>query len=280
MKKYIAELFGTFVLVFVGCGTVVFSAPYVGNTGIALAFGLAVMAMAYAVGPVSGAHVNPAVTLGVWSAGRLKFVDLFGYIIGQFIGAFFGAYAVVSIADGHLSGYDVVLNGLGQNGWGENYASGYNMVSAVLFEFIATFIFVKVVLRTTADNLKIAGVVIGLTLAVIHILGLQITGVSVNPARSFGPAVFVGGEALQQLWLFLVVPSVAGLLAGLASRCCCCNCCKGGECTCGEECHCKEDCACRVPAVKEKAVDVAAPRRYSPRRNTRRSSGNRSQNKR
>ena len=282
MKKYIAELFGTFVLVFIGCGTVVFSAPYVGNTGIALAFGLAVMAMAYAIGPVSGAHVNPAVTLGVWSAGRMKFVDLFGYIIGQFIGAFFGAYAVVSIVDGHLSGYDVVLNGLGQNGWGENYASGYSVISAVLFEFIATFIFVKVVLRTTADNLKIAGVVIGLTLVVIHILGLQITGVSVNPARSFGPAVFVGGEALQQLWLFLVVPSVAGLLAGLASRCCCCccNCCKGGECTCGEECHCKEDCACRVPAVKEKAVDVAAPRRYSPRRNSRRNSGNRSQNKR
>ena len=284
MKKYIAELFGTFVLVLVGCGTVVFSAPYVGNTGIALAFGLAVMAMVYAIGPVSGAHVNPAVTLGVWSAGRMKFGDVLGYVAGQFAGAALGAYVIIAIANGHLSGYDVALNGLGQNGWGENYASGYNMTSAILFEFIATFIFVKVILRTTADNLKIAGVVIGLTLTVIHILGLQITGVSVNPARSFGPAVFVGGEALTQLWLFLVVPSVAGLIAGLASRCCCgcCGCCKGGECTCGDNCQCGEGCTCQIPAAKkETPAEVKAPRRYSPRRNnTRRSTSARGQSRR
>lgn len=227
MRKYIAELFGTFVLVFVGCGTVVFSAPYVGNVGIALAFGLAVLAMAYAIGPVSGAHVNPAVTLGVLSAGRMSLKDALGYIIFQFIGATIAAAVILYMAKGHLTGFDVKATGLGQNGWGAGYASGYNIVSAAIFEFIATFIFVKVILKTTEQDLKIAGVVIGLTLTVLHILGLQITGVSVNPARSFGPALFAGCQAIAQVWLFLLVPSVAGILAGLSSRCCCCcGCCK------------------------------------------------------
>ena len=230
MKKYFAELFGTFVLVFIGCGTVVFSAPFVGNIGIALAFGLAVTAMAYAIGPVSGAHVNPAVTLGVLSAGRMSLKDAFGYIIFQFLGAVAGAAAVMYMSADHLTGYDFVTKGLGQNGWGEGYGSGYGIISAAMFEFIATFIFVKVILKTTESDLKIAGLIIGLTLVVLHILGLQITGVSVNPARSFGPAVFVGGKAMCQLWLFLVVPSVAGILAGLCSRFCCCCACKGGQC--------------------------------------------------
>ncbi|MBQ8481375.1 MAG: aquaporin [Alphaproteobacteria bacterium] len=230
MKKYIAEMFGTFVLVLIGCGTVVFSAPYVGNIGIALAFGLALTAMAYAIGPVSGAHVNPAVTLGVLCAGRMNVKDAIGYVIFQFLGAIAGAALVLCMVSGHLTGYDVSSQGLGQNGWGEGYGSGYDIVSAAVFEFIATFIFVKVILKTTEGDLKIAGVVIGLTLVVLHILGLQITGVSVNPARSFGPALFVGGKAMSQLWLFLVVPSVAGILAGLCSRFCC-NCgCKGGQC--------------------------------------------------
>lgn len=224
MKKYIAEMFGTFVLVFIGCGTVVFSAPTVGNIGIALAFGLAVTAMAYAIGPVSGAHVNPAVTLGVYSAGRMSAKDALGYIIFQFIGATLGAAILVIMASNRASGIDVAVDGLGQNGWGAGYADEYNLVAALLFEFIATYIFVKVILHTTAADLKIAGVVIGLTLVVLHIVGLQITGVSVNPARSFGPAVFVGGIALKQLWLFLVTPAVAGLLAGLGCRFC--PCCK------------------------------------------------------
>ena len=119
MKKYFAELFGTFVLVFIGCGTVVFSAPFVGNIGIALAFGLAVTAMAYAIGPVSGAHVNPAVTLGVLSAGRMSLKDALGYIIFQFLGAVIGAVAVMYMSADHLTGYDFVTKGLGQNGWGE-----------------------------------------------------------------------------------------------------------------------------------------------------------------
>lgn len=231
MKKYIAELFGTFVLVFIGCGTVVFSGPYVGNVGIALAFGLAVTAMAYAIGPVSGAHVNPAVTLGVLSAGRMSLKDAIGYIIFQFLGAIAGAALVLCMVSGHLTGYDAASQGLGQNGWGEGYGSGYNIISAAIFEFVATFIFVKVILKTTEGDLKIAGVVIGLTLVVLHILGLQITGVSVNPARSFGPALFVGGKAMYQLWLFLVVPAVAGIFAGICSRFCCnCGCSKGGQC--------------------------------------------------
>ena len=230
MKKYFAELFGTFVLVFIGCGTVVFSGAEVGNLGIAFAFGLAVTTMAYAIGPVSGAHVNPAVTLGVLSAGRMSLKDAIGYIIFQFLGAVVGAAAVMYMAAGHFGGYDFVAKGLGQNGWGEGYGSGYDIVSAAMFEFIATFIFVKVILKTTESDLKIAGLIIGLTLVVLHILGLQITGVSVNPARSFGPAVFVGGKAMCQLWLFLVAPSVAGIFAGLCSRFCCCCACKSGQC--------------------------------------------------
>lgn len=218
MKKYIAEMFGTFVLVFIGCGTVVFSGATVGHLGIAFAFGLAVVAMAYAIGPVSGAHVNPAVTLGVWGAGRMSSKDAVGYIIAQFIGAIIGAAALLWIASERLRGYDVAVEGLGENGWGAGYGMSYSVVAALLFEFIATYIFVKVILKATEKPIEVAGLIIGLTLVVIHIVGLQITGVSVNPARSFGPALFVGGKALSQVWLFLVIPSVAGLLAGLVNR--------------------------------------------------------------
>ena len=220
MKKYFAEMFGTFVLVFIGCGAVVFAGSTVGHLGIAFAFGLAVVAMAYAIGPVSGAHVNPAVTLGVWGAGRMSSKDAIGYIIFQFIGAIIGAAALLLIASNRLRGYDVEIDGLGCNGWGPTYGEGYGILAAVLFEFIATFIFVKVILKSTEKPLEVAGLIIGLTLVVIHIVGLQITGVSVNPARSFGPALFVGGTALSQVWLFLVVPAVAGLVAGLCCRFC------------------------------------------------------------
>ena len=229
MKKYIAELFGTFVLVFIGCGTVVFSAPYVGNLGIAFAFGLAVTAMAYAVGPISGAHVNPAVTLGVLTAGRMPAKAAFGYIIFQFLGAILGAYTLTAVLSGHITGYDFAAQGLGQNGWGKDYAGGYDITSAIIFEFIATFIFVKVILKVTEGDLKIEGVVIGLTLVVLHIVGLPITGVSVNPARSFAPALLIGGQAMEQVWLLLLVPAIAGICAGICSRCCCCcGCC--GKC--------------------------------------------------
>ena len=270
MKKYIAELFGTFVLVLIGCGTVVFSAPYVGNNGIALAFGLAVTAMAYAIGPVSGAHVNPAVTLGVLTAGRMSLKDAIGYIIFQFIGATIGAAVLYYMVQGKINGYDVASLGLGQNGWGENYGSGYNTTTAAIFEFLATFIFVKVILKTTESDLKIAGVVIGLTLVILHILGLQITGVSVNPARSFGPAFFVGGTAMAQLWLFLAVPTVAGIFAGLCSRCCCCcGCCKGA-------CKLEE----KPQVIETVAADKPAPRKHAPAHHTARRTNNRPQARR
>lgn len=245
MKKYIAELFGTFVLVFVGCGTVVLSAPFIGNLAIALAFGLAVMAMVYTVGPVSGAHLNPAVTLGVFTAGRIGFKQAFGYIVFQFLGAVIASYAIIAVLSGRITGYEISSQGLGQNGWGPNYGGGYDADAAAIFEFIATFIFVKVILKTTETDLKIAGVVIGLTLTMLHILGLPITGVSVNPARSFGPAVLVQGEALEQLWLFLFVPSVAGIFAGLTSRNSCPLCC------------CLNKCSCEFPEASAKAEQPA-----------------------
>lgn len=274
MRKYIAELFGTFVLVFIGCGTAVFSAPYVGNVGISLAFGLALMAMVYAIGPVSGSHVNPAVTLGVWSAGRMGFKDVLGYIIFQFIGATLGAAVILYIANGHITGYDVAVSGLGQNGWGADYNSGYDIVSAAVFEFIATFIFIKVILKTTEGDLKIAGVVIGLTLAVIHILGIQITGVSVNPSRSFGPALFAGCKAMSQLWLFLLVPSVAGIFAGLSSRCCCC-------CSCAKENKTEQKKEYTVQKETVEGEKTSSPRRRTTNyRSGRRSSQPRTQTKR
>ena len=223
MKKYFAELFGTFMLVFIGCGTVIFSADTVGHLGIAFAFGLAIVAIAYSVGNISGGHVNPAVSLGVYCAGRMSLKDMLGYIVFQFIGATLAAYVLLYIALGHLSGFDVAAQGLGQNGWGLGYVREYSLLSALLFEFIATFIFVKVILQVTVSHAAQAGLVIGFTLLVIHILGLQITGVSVNPARSFGPALVVGGLAWKQLWLFLITPAVAGILAGLTSRCCECS---------------------------------------------------------
>jgi len=260
MKKYIAEMFGTFVLVLCGCGAVVFSAATVGNLGIAFAFGLALMAMIYAIGPVSGAHVNPAVTLGVLCAGRMSFKHALGYIVFQFIGAIAASYVLLEIAQGRLYGYDASFDGLGQNGWGYGYAGGYDMISAIIFEALATFIFVKVILRVTKQDLKIAGVVIGLTLTLVHILGLQITGTSVNPARSFGPALAIGGRALAQVWLFLLVPTLAGILAGLTSRCCCCCkcCCEGGECKCGDDCDCGPDCKCGCQEKKAKEVKAEA----------------------
>jgi len=220
MKKYIAELVGTFILVLFGCGTAVVAGDKVGIVGIAFAFGFALIGAAYGIGPISGCHINPAVSLGVWSAGRMKTGDMIGYWIGQFAGAILGAGALSVMIRGVGGGYDIGTSGLGQNGWGTGYQGGYNLTSAILFEFIATLIFVIVILGATqkAAPAGFAGLGIGLTLVVIHIFGIHITGVSVNPARSLGPAIFAGGTALSQVWLFLIVPSIAGLVAGLLFR--------------------------------------------------------------
>jgi aquaporin Z len=220
MKKYLAEFIGTFTLVLFGCGAAVVAGKTIGVLGIAIAFGFALIGMAYGIGPISGCHINPAVSLGVFTAGRMTVTDLIGYIVGQFLGALAGAATLMVIVTQQLAGYSVATGGLGQNGWGPGYLGEYGIEAAILFEFVATLLFVIVILGATWGELAqpAAGLAIGIALVVIHIFGIQITGVSVNPARSFGPALLVGGHALSQLWLFLVVPSVAGIVGGLLFR--------------------------------------------------------------
>ncbi len=220
MKKYFAEFVGTFVLVLFGVGTAVVAGPKVGIVGIALAFGLAQAAAIYGIGPISGGHVNPAVSFGVWTAGRMSVNDMIGYWVGQFAGAIVAAWVIWVIVHGIAGGYNVAVSGLGQDGWGPGYQGGFNVTSAIVFEFVATLIFVIVVLGSTQKKAPagFAGLAIGIALMMVHIFGIYITGVSVNPARSLGPAIFVGGKAMAQLWLFLVVPSVGGIAAGLLFR--------------------------------------------------------------
>ncbi len=220
MRKYISEFIGTFTLVLFGCGTAVVAGMEVGVLGIAFAFGFALIAMAYGIGPVSGCHINPAVSVGVFVAGRMSARDLLGYIVSQCIGALAAAALLFAIVSGRIGGYDVALNGLGQNGWGSGYLGEYGLGSAILFELIASFLFVTVILGSTRKGAptQIAGLAIGITLVVIHIFGIQITGVSVNPARSLGPAIIVGGKALSQLWMFLLIPTFAGMLSGILFR--------------------------------------------------------------
>ena len=215
MKKSIAEFIGTFTLVLFGCGAAVIAGDNIGYTGISFAFGLALIAMAYGIGPISGCHINPAVSLGAFIAGRISMSDLISYVIAQVLGAIAGAAILYCIASGK-AGFDVA-NGLGQNGWGQGYLGGYELHSAFIFEVVATFLFLVTILGVTQSNVtaSVAGLAIGLTLVVIHLVGIDVTGVSVNPARSIGPAVFVGGNALSQLWLFIVAPCLGAVLAGL-----------------------------------------------------------------
>lgn len=220
MNKAVAEFIGTFTLVLFGCGSAVIAGDVVGVLGISFAFGLALIAMAYGIGPLSGCHINPAVSLGVLIAGRMSAGDFITYVVAQCLGGVAGAGVLYLIVSGKLAGHDLATAGLGQNGWGAGYLGEYSMVSAFVFEVVATFLFLVAILGSTqkgGPNL-LAGLAIGLTLVVIHIVGIQVTGVSVNPARSLGPAVFVGGQALAQLWLFFVAPCIGAALAGLAFR--------------------------------------------------------------
>jgi aquaporin Z len=216
MKKFIAELIGTAALVIFGCGTAVLAGAEVGHAGIAAAFGLAIVAMAYGIGPISGCHVNPAVSLGAFVSGRMSAKDMVQYWVAQFIGATLGAAIIYLIASGK-AGYDLGTNGLGHNGWGAGYLGEYSLQAAFVFEVVATFLFVTVILGATqkAAPAAFAGLAIGLTLWVIHLVGIQVTGVSVNPARSFGPALFTG---MGKLWLFFVAPAIGAALAGLMFR--------------------------------------------------------------
>ncbi len=221
MKKIVAELVGTFILVLFGCGTAVVAGDKVGILGIAFAFGLALIGAAYGIGPISGCHINPAVSLGVWTAGRMSLKDMLGYWAGQFVGAILAAWVLsFYIVGGIPGGYSVATSGLGQNGWGPGYQGEYNLTSAIAFEFVATLIFVIVILGSTQKSAPagFAGLGIGITLVAIHLLGIHITGTSVNPARSLGPALLVGGKALSQVWLFLLIPSLGGAVAGLLFR--------------------------------------------------------------
>lgn len=217
MKKQLAEFIGTFTLVLLGCGAAVIAGSDIGFVGISFAFGLALIGMAYGIGPVSGCHINPAVSLGAVAAGRMSMGDAIQYIIAQVLGAIAAAFVLMIIAKGQMGGYDVAANGLGQNGWGAGYNGEYNMMAAFLFEAIATFLFVVVILGSTGKGTPagMAGLAIGLTLVVIHLVGITITGVSVNPARSIGPALFAGSTAIGQLWLFIVAPIIGGVAAGL-----------------------------------------------------------------
>lgn len=214
-KKLFAEALGTFILVFFGCGAAVFMGEAIGLMGVSLAFGLSIVAAAYGLGAISGAHLNPAVSLGMVMAGRMTLPDFVGYAIAQVAGATVAALVILVIANGG-AGYDVAVNGLGQNGYGAGYLGEYTLVSALIFEIVATFLFVTVILGATQDGAPgaMAGLAIGLTLAAIHLVGINITGVSVNPARSFGPALFAGADALSQLWVFIVAPLAGGAIAG------------------------------------------------------------------
>lgn len=214
MKKYLAELLGTFVLTFFGCGSAAIAGVDLGNLGIAFAFGLSIVAMAYAIGNVSGCHINPAVSLGVYLTGRMNGKDLAGYIVAQVIGAIIAALllaALISMSDFT----SITATGLGANGYGDSSAVGLNVWGALLTEIILTMVFVLTVLGAT-DGEKtgvIAGLIIGLTLTFVHIMGIPLTGTSVNPARSFGPALVLGGEALAQVWVFIVAPLIGAALA-------------------------------------------------------------------
>ena len=216
MKRYISELLGTMVLVLFGCGSAAIAGSMLGTVGIALAFGLSIVAMAYVIGDISGCHINPAVSIGMWIDGRLETKDLVMYIVFQCIGAIIGIALLVVIINSapSLGGY--AATGLGQNGFGSASSVGLDVVGAILVEIILTFVLVFTVLGVTkkTENGAVAGIVIGLTLAFVHIMGIPLTGTSVNPARSIAPALFLGGQALEQVWVFILAPIVGAIIAG------------------------------------------------------------------
>jgi aquaporin Z len=220
MKKNLAEFIGTFWLVLGGCGSAVLAAGIpdvgIGYVGVSLAFGLTVVAIAYSFGHISGAHLNPAVTIGAWVAGRIEAKDVPGYIISQILGGIAGAAVLYQIATGNGS----EIGGFAANGFGEHSPQGYNVQAAIITEFVMTFIFLLVILGSTDEKAPkgFAGLTIGLTLTLIHLISIPVTNTSVNPARSISQAVFVGDWALNQLWLFVAVPIAGAALAGLVYK--------------------------------------------------------------
>ncbi len=223
VQRGIAEFLGTFWLVFGGCGSAVFAAAFpelgIGFVGVALAFGLTVLTMAYTVGHISGCHLNPAVTIGLWAGGRFPTADIPAYVVAQVLGAVAAAFTLYVIASG-APGYDLAVNGLAANGFGEHSPGKYALESGLLIELLLTFFFLLVIMGST-DSRAPAGfapIAIGLTLTLIHLISIPITNTSVNPARSTGPALIQGGWALSQLWLFWVAPIVGAALGGFVYK--------------------------------------------------------------
>jgi aquaporin Z len=221
-KKLFAEFLGTFWLVLGGCGSAVLAAGVpdvgIGYLGVALAFGLTVVTGAYALGSISGGHFNPAVSFGLWAAGRFSMAELPGYVIAQVIGGIAGAGVLFLIASGNADFSTAA--GFAANGYGEHSPNGYSMTAGLVSEVVMTFMFLIVILGSTHPRSPIGfgGLAIGLALVLIHLISIPVTNTSVNPARSTGPALFVGGWALQQLWLFWLAPIVGAIVAGFAYR--------------------------------------------------------------
>ena len=220
MKKYLAEMVGTFVLVFGGCGSAVLAGQQIGFLGVSIAFGLTLLVMAYAIGHISGCHINPAVTVGLLVSKKMDASDVVGYIVGQIIGGILAAALLLTIAKGVAGGYDPTLTGFAANGYGDHSPGHYNLISAFLAEVILTFFLMFTVLGATDIKAPVgfAGIPIGLVLVLIHLVGIPVTNTSVNPARSIGPAVFVGGWALSQLWLFIIAPTIGAIIAAVVYR--------------------------------------------------------------
>ncbi len=218
MKKYVCEFIGTAVLVLFGCGSAVVAGGVLGNLGIALAFGLSIVAMAYVIGNISGCHVNPAVSLAMLINKKISVKDFILYVISQVLGAMLGIGLLYVIMK--CSNLDISKQGLGANGFGEASLVGLNMIGAFLVEIILTFVFIYTILGVTSDESKssVAGIVIGLSLTFVHIMGIPLTGTSVNPARSLAPALFLGGTALKQVWVFILAPFIGSALASITFK--------------------------------------------------------------
>jgi aquaporin Z len=216
MNKYLAELLGTFVLVFIGTASAVVAGKYIGFLGISLAFGISVLVMVYAIGHISGCHINPAITIAMLINGKIPAKDAVIYILVQCLGAIIASVLLLNIMAG-FPGYNLATYGLGQNGYDSASPAGFSLTSGFIAEVVLTFIFLIVIFGATSKNAPagFAGIPIGLALAMIHMVGIPITGTSVNPARSLGPALVAGGTALAQLWVFIVAPVIGAVIAAV-----------------------------------------------------------------
>lgn len=218
MKRYLAELIGTFWLVLGGCGSAIFAGNHIGFLGVAIAFGLTVLTMAYAIGHISGCHLNPAVSIGLWAGGRFESKELLPYVVSQVVGAIIAGGVLYLIASG--KGGFSIASGFATNGYGEHSPLNYSLVAALICEVVLTAVFLFVIMGVTSEKAPdgFAPIAIGLCLTLIHLISIPVTNTSVNPARSTGVAIFQGGWAIEQLWLFWVAPIVGGVIGACAYK--------------------------------------------------------------